>query len=53
MREYSFLHAHDKDNRELQPLGTMHRHQNDRIRLLLRIIIHGINIRNEGKVRQE
>ncbi|MNJ36521.1 hypothetical protein D3C77_313120 [compost metagenome] len=51
MRKHPFLHADNKDDRELQPLGAMHRHQSDRIaRLIPLFIVHRVNIRDQRKI---
>ncbi|MNN53373.1 hypothetical protein D3C81_1681200 [compost metagenome] len=56
MREDPFLHADDEHDRELQALGTVHRHQHDRIVVWLlgiAVVVHAIDIRDQRQIRQE
>ena len=52
VREHPFLAADDEHDRELQPLGAVHRHQNDRILRRL-VLVHGVDIGDERQVGQE
>ncbi|MNP55464.1 hypothetical protein D3C76_1501140 [compost metagenome] len=54
MREDIFLHPHNEHGGKLQALGAVHGHQHNSIAAARFLVpVHGINIGNEGQIRQE